>query len=70
MKTFISASVFAAMAVVVCGCANDTARPVAADDANPSRKVYTQQDIQASGRTQVGSALRQLDPDVRSNVNP
>jgi len=70
MKTFISAVAVAAMAVVVCGCANETARPVVADDADPSRKVYTQQDIQASGRTQVGSALRQLDPDVRSNVNP
>jgi curli biogenesis system outer membrane secretion channel CsgG len=70
MKTFISALAVAVIAVVVFGCASETARPVAADDANPSRKVYTQQDIQASGRTQVGSALRQLDPDVRSNVNP
>jgi ABC-type phosphate transport system substrate-binding protein len=70
MKTFISAVAVAAIAMVVCGCANQTAQPVAADDANPSRKVYSQEDIQASGRTQVGSALRQLDPDVRSNVNP
>ena len=70
MKTFISAMAATAMVMVVCGCVNETARPVAAADANPSRRVYTQEDIQASGRTQVGSALRQLDPDVRSNVNP
>ena len=70
MKTFISAVAVATIALFVCGCANQAPRPVAADQANPSRKVYTQQDIQASGRTQVGSALRQLDPDVRSNANP
>jgi hypothetical protein len=67
MKTFIFS---VAIALIVCGCAEQTPRPVAANDANPSRKVYTQQDIQASGRTQVGSALRQLDPDVQSNAHP
>lgn len=70
MKTYISVVAIAAAALIVCGCANQTARPVAANDANPSRKVYTQEDLQSTGRTQVGSALRQLDPDVRSNVNP
>lgn len=68
MKTFISV---VAVALMVCGCANQSQEPVAANnDANPSKRTYSQQDIQASGRTQVGSALRQMDPDVRSNVNP
>lgn len=67
MKSIISLAVVVASATLsICGCANNAASPGTAD-ANPSKRVYTQEDLQASGRTQVGPALRQLDPDIQAS---
>ncbi len=47
------------------GCQTESAAvSERAPNNDPARKVYTQADLEASGRSQTGPALRQIDPDI------
>ncbi|MGH8092512.1 MAG: hypothetical protein ACREIF_03445 [Chthoniobacterales bacterium] len=52
----------AAFLGALAGCQTQSAA-VATND-NPAKKVYTQADLDASGRAQTGPALQQIDPDI------
>jgi hypothetical protein len=51
-------------ALVLSGCATDTTT-TAQTRTDPSKRVYTQDELRKSGETDPGSALEKTDPAVR-----
>ena len=73
MKRYILAVMSVALSFLIFeGCTNEpTARNAGntrgASNTNPNERVYSQQDLERTGETQVGPALEKADPDIRSN---
>ncbi|MEY2525945.1 MAG: hypothetical protein QOE73_716 [Verrucomicrobiota bacterium] len=66
MKRYIIAAVTIALSVLALeGCANQQT-PANASDADPTKKTYTREDLDRSGRAQTGQALQQIDPNIQS----
>jgi hypothetical protein len=66
-KHHLFATVIVALsAFTFAGCANNQPTTAAANRSNdnPSRKVYTQHDLERSGESDTGRALQKIDPDV------
>jgi hypothetical protein len=65
MKRYLLTAATVALSVFALpGCANQPAADTT--DANPSKKTYTRDDLDRSGRAQTGQALQQIDPDIQS----
>jgi hypothetical protein len=47
------------------GCATDTTTTTTQTRTDPSKRVYTQEELRKSGETDPGSALEKTDPSVR-----
>jgi hypothetical protein len=65
MKTYYFAlGLLAVGALVLSGCASDTTTTTQTRT-DPSKRVYTQEELRKSGETDPGSALEKTDPSVR-----
>ena len=72
MKRYVLGAMIVAFSFLILeGCTNEpmarNARDTRASNTNPNERVYSQQDLERTGETQVGPALEKADPDIRSN---
>jgi hypothetical protein len=66
MKTHYFALVLLAVGgMFFSGCATDTTTTTTQTQTDPSKRVYTQDELRKSGETDPGSALEKTDPSVR-----
>jgi hypothetical protein len=69
MKSYFFAAMTGTLAFVTLtftGCANQNTPPTtAAEGANPSKKTYTQHDLERTGQSQTGQALESADPSIQ-----
>jgi hypothetical protein len=60
------AAIVAASTFTFAGCANQSSNATAAAD-DPTKRTYTNDDLNKSGRQNTGEAIRALDPSVQTS---
>ncbi|MDQ2868345.1 MAG: hypothetical protein M3R59_08045 [Verrucomicrobiota bacterium] len=63
-KTLLFTVTIGSCALFLAGCQSPNSGQQTADNANPSKKVYTGDQLQQTGRVNSGPALRRIDPAV------
>jgi outer membrane murein-binding lipoprotein Lpp len=69
-RAFFAAFALGSLALAGCTATDTTETTTTTAQTNPSRRTYSQDQLQSSGEAQTGPALERVDPSVSRSRNP